>query len=153
MDQGAAASWPARYLEDEISAVQSAMNLKIDDESSFMSEYQGTPLRPDMSDSPKATPEFIASKLNGVRRGELRRGPIRKRVHRHSRRRLVLVRLRLVSRVRRMDLRLWDMAAARLEILHAAEGNPDPASPLPGHRPRGCDPSRYHGLDGGTLLA
>ena len=36
-----------------------------------MSEYQGEPMRPDMSDSPRATPELIASRVNGIPRGVL----------------------------------------------------------------------------------
>ncbi len=71
MDAGASASWPARFLPDEASAIQSGMNLKIDDEASFMSEYQGTPMRPDLSDSPRLSPAEIASKVNGIPRGEL----------------------------------------------------------------------------------
>ena len=71
MDLGASAPWPARFLPDEVSAIESAMNLKIDDEVSFMSEYQGEPMCPDMSDSPRATPELIASRVNGIPRGVL----------------------------------------------------------------------------------
>lgn len=71
MDLGASAPWPARFLPDEVSAIQSAMNLKLDYEVSFMSEYQGEPMRPDLSDSVKATPELIASKTNGIPCGVL----------------------------------------------------------------------------------
>ena len=43
MDEGARPTWKARFNIDEISAVQHAMNLKIADESSFLSEYQNLP--------------------------------------------------------------------------------------------------------------
>ena len=44
MDEGAVASWPARFNDDEISAIQFAMNLKFRDEATFLSEYQNEPL-------------------------------------------------------------------------------------------------------------
>lgn len=71
MDLGGAAAWPARHLDDEASAIQHGMNLKIDDETSFMAEYQGSPIRPDLAESPKLTAGTIAGKTNGIRRGEL----------------------------------------------------------------------------------
>ena len=71
MDLGGSAAWPARYLDDEASAIQHGMNLKIDDEMSFMAEYQGSPIRPDLAESPKLTADVIAGKTNGIKRGEL----------------------------------------------------------------------------------
>lgn len=44
MDRGAVASWPERFRDDEISAIQYAMNLKIDDEASFYAEGQSEPI-------------------------------------------------------------------------------------------------------------
>lgn len=43
MDLGAQASWPARFNEDEISAIQNAMNLKFRDSEAFTNEYQNEP--------------------------------------------------------------------------------------------------------------
>lgn len=48
MDEGAVCSWPDRYNADEISAIQSAMNLKFRDESAFLSEYQNEPPETDV---------------------------------------------------------------------------------------------------------
>lgn len=48
MDAGAVCSWPERYNADEISAIQSAMNLKFRDESAFLSEYQNEPPETDV---------------------------------------------------------------------------------------------------------
>ncbi len=44
MDEGAKVSWEARFNPDEISALQHAMNLKLQDEIAFASEYQNDPL-------------------------------------------------------------------------------------------------------------
>lgn len=43
MDAGASPTWKERFNADEVSAVQHAMNLRIRDESAFMSEYQNLP--------------------------------------------------------------------------------------------------------------
>lgn len=40
MDEGCKPNWSARYNDDEISAIQNAMNLYFRDEASFRSEYQ-----------------------------------------------------------------------------------------------------------------
>jgi hypothetical protein len=69
MDAGADPTWPARFNADELSAVQGAMNLKIDNEAVFMSEYQNSPIDPHEGDSPRLTAAQIAAKTNGIRRG------------------------------------------------------------------------------------
>lgn len=71
MDAGASAAWPARHLDDEVSAIQHAMNLKLDDEASFMAEYQNSPAPRDAGGLEVLTPEAIATKTSGVPRGEL----------------------------------------------------------------------------------
>lgn len=43
MDLGAEVSWPARFNADELSAIQSAMNLFIDNPRAFAAEYQNDP--------------------------------------------------------------------------------------------------------------
>jgi len=43
MDAGAVVSWADRFEEDEISAIQHAMNKKANDESAFWSEFQNDP--------------------------------------------------------------------------------------------------------------
>lgn len=44
LDAGAQVAWPQRYNPDEASAIQHAMNLKLQNESAFMAEYQNQPL-------------------------------------------------------------------------------------------------------------
>ena len=44
MDKGAKVAWHERFNDDELSALQHAMNLFFDDEASFMAEYQNDPL-------------------------------------------------------------------------------------------------------------
>lgn len=71
MDRGADPSWLDRYDPDEISAVQNAMNLKLDDEHTFWAEYQNAPLDTDMKPTGILTADQIADKLNGLGPGEL----------------------------------------------------------------------------------
>ncbi len=44
MDEGCRAAWPERFNEDEVSAIQNAMNLFYRDEEAFWSEYQNQPI-------------------------------------------------------------------------------------------------------------
>ena len=71
MDAGAAVAWPARHNEDELSAVQHAMNLKYQDEAAFWAEYQNEPLPEDTGDDEMLTADEIAAKTNGHRRREV----------------------------------------------------------------------------------
>ncbi len=48
MDLGAMVAWPERFNYDERSAIQHAMNLKLQDEAAFFAEYQNEPL-PEMA--------------------------------------------------------------------------------------------------------
>ncbi len=40
MDEGAVIAWQERFNYDELSAIQHAMNLKLQDEAAFFAEYQ-----------------------------------------------------------------------------------------------------------------
>lgn len=70
LDEGAEASWPERKLDEEVSAIQHAMNLYCRDKAAFYAEYQNQPL--DLSESAshplRLTKEVLAGKLNGVPR-------------------------------------------------------------------------------------
>ena len=44
MDAGLVIAWPVRFNYDELSAIQHAMNLKLQDEAAFWAEYQNEPL-------------------------------------------------------------------------------------------------------------
>ncbi len=71
MDEGAKVSWEARYNPDEVSALQHAMNLRLQDEAAFMSEYQNEPLPEDMDDDALLSVDEIASKVNGLAKGKV----------------------------------------------------------------------------------
>lgn len=66
MDEGAVVSWDARYNHDEISALQHAMNLKLQDETAFQAEYQNDPLPEDTEDDGILSVDEIAGKVNGL---------------------------------------------------------------------------------------
>jgi hypothetical protein len=72
MDEGAKVAWPQRYNHDEASAIQHAMNLKLQDEAAFFAEYQNEPLpEDDLVDEELLSADEIARKLNGMKRGEV----------------------------------------------------------------------------------
>jgi len=66
MDEGAEVSWEARFNHDEVSALQHAMNLKLQDETAFQSEYQNDPLPEDTEDDSLLSVDEIAGKVNGL---------------------------------------------------------------------------------------
>ena len=68
MDAGASVAWPARFNHDERSAIQHAMNLKLQDEAAFWAEYQNDPLPEVDADDDLLTAEQIAAKTNGMPR-------------------------------------------------------------------------------------
>jgi len=72
MDEGAAVAWAERFNYDELSAVQHAMNLKLQDEAAFWAEYQNEPL-PEATalDEDLLTTDQICAKLSGHQRGEV----------------------------------------------------------------------------------
>lgn len=75
MDTGAVVAWPARYNEDELSAVQHVMNLRADlGDEAFSAEYQNEPLRAEVDTLPTLTAATVAGKLSGVKRGTVPAG-------------------------------------------------------------------------------
>jgi hypothetical protein len=71
MDEGTLVAWPQRHNPDELSAIQHAMNLKLDHgEAAFWAEYQNEPL-PDAVDGEVLSADTIAAKTNGMKRGEV----------------------------------------------------------------------------------
>ena len=68
MDQGAKVAWPERFNHDEESAIQHAMNLKLQDEAAFFAEYQNEPLPEDTGTDDELTPDQIARKFNRMER-------------------------------------------------------------------------------------
>jgi len=72
MDEGTQVAWPERFNHDELSAVQHAMNLKLQNEGAFFAEYQNEPLpEKGVEDEGLLTADQIASKANGHKRGEV----------------------------------------------------------------------------------
>lgn len=76
MDAGAKVSWPERHNKNELSAVQYAMNLKIDNPEAFASEYQNEPLITDAQANARAAEipgDETAMRINGIPRGKIPR--------------------------------------------------------------------------------
>ena len=68
MDEGSAVAWEARFNPDELSALQYAMDLKLQDEPAFLAEYQNEPLPDDFGGDDLLSEDEIAAKLNGLPR-------------------------------------------------------------------------------------
>ena len=69
MDAGAVAAWPERFESGEASAVQHAMNIKLDrGPRAFASEYQNAPLD-ERPEADALDPVAIAKRTNGLERG------------------------------------------------------------------------------------
>ncbi len=70
MDVGSVVAWKERKDSTEISAIQHAMNLKLQrGEPAFWAEYQNEPLVDELGDAEKLTHDQIAGKTNGMKRG------------------------------------------------------------------------------------
>jgi hypothetical protein len=69
MDTGAVIAWPERFNHDELSAIQHAMNLKLQDEAAFFAEYQNEPLPEVAATDSELSADQIASKTNRLERG------------------------------------------------------------------------------------
>jgi len=76
LDEGAVVAWPERYNHDEASAVQHAMNLKLQDEAAFFAEYQNEPLPATEQQATDLSPDDIVSRLNRCPRGVVPSGCI-----------------------------------------------------------------------------
>ena len=61
-------AWPERFNHDELSAIQHAMNLKLQDEAAFFAEYQNEPLPEVAATDDELTADQIASKTNRMER-------------------------------------------------------------------------------------
>lgn len=67
LDEGAKVAWAARFNPDEISALQHAMNLRLQDATSFAAEFQNEPLVARASaDEALLDASTIARRLNGL---------------------------------------------------------------------------------------
>jgi len=68
MDAGAEVYWPQRFRKDELSAIQSAMNIYFRDPEAFASEYQNEPLEDDQATEVYWPAVEIARKVSGYDR-------------------------------------------------------------------------------------
>ena len=71
MDEGSIIAWPERFNHDELSAIQHAINLRLQDEAAFFAEYQNEPLPEVQAQDDELTADQIASKLNRMKRGDV----------------------------------------------------------------------------------
>lgn len=70
MDAGATIAWDGRKKEDELSALQSAMNVKIDKPKTFAAEWQNEPeTEASLSEVPQIQATDLLRKMNGIPRG------------------------------------------------------------------------------------
>ena len=75
MDAGAKPAWPQRKNEEEVSAIQHAMNLWIRDRQSFMAEMQNEPEADQSAEAVELrTAEQIAGQVSGYARNEIAQG-------------------------------------------------------------------------------
>ena len=70
MDEGAEVAWPQRKHDDELSALQHAMNLYYRDAAAFNAEYQNEPTVGDKDDI-LLTVDDVMAKVNDRKRGEI----------------------------------------------------------------------------------
>lgn len=77
MDSGCSPAWPERFNPDEITAIQHAMNLRIDGPESFESEYQNEPKSVADENRGQLTTELILGRINRHKRGLVPAGSTR----------------------------------------------------------------------------
>lgn len=80
LDEGARVAWEQRFNPQEASAIQHAMNLKLQDPAAFAAEYQNEPLTDRAGGDDGVgllTLEEIARRVNGYPEGELPAGTIK----------------------------------------------------------------------------
>lgn len=69
MDLGAVVGWKERFNADELTAIQNAMNLRIDRPNSFAAEYQNEPVSIEYSQGlPELSSDAVSKRLNGLER-------------------------------------------------------------------------------------
>ena len=71
MDVGASIAWPERFNHDELSAIQHAMNLRLQDERAFCAEYQNEPLPEETPQEDELTVDQVAAKTNRLQRADV----------------------------------------------------------------------------------
>lgn len=69
MDAGARVAWEERHNPDELSALQNAMNLRIDNPRGFAAEYQNEPVADLLGSVAELEPDQVAAKITRIPRG------------------------------------------------------------------------------------
>ena len=81
MDAGADVSWKERFNHDELSAVQHAMNLKLQDEAAFFAEYQNEPIVETEGEEMLTAEEIAASSRSVAETAKTMGGAANETVH------------------------------------------------------------------------
>ncbi len=71
MDVGASIAWPERFNHDELSAIQHAMNLRLQDERAFCAEYQNEPLPEETPQEDELSADQVAAKTNRLKSADV----------------------------------------------------------------------------------
>lgn len=69
LQEGSIVAWPERFADDELDALQHAMNLFFQDRQAFFAEYQNDPLPADLGNVVELTADIVVSRLSNVPRG------------------------------------------------------------------------------------
>jgi hypothetical protein len=69
LEEGAVASWPERFTEKEVSAIQNSMHWYFRDSKAFWAEGQNRPLARVETSAAALTPELVAAKASNLPRG------------------------------------------------------------------------------------
>lgn len=64
MDHGAIVAWPERFNDDELSAIQYAYNLKLQDPIAFAAEYQNEPITNDNNSTAGLATTHVTERIN-----------------------------------------------------------------------------------------
>ena len=70
LDAGLRAAWPARFKPDELSAIQSCMNVKLTDPVVFACEFQNCPLVDELSNA-QTNPDDVLTRLINLKRWQV----------------------------------------------------------------------------------
>ncbi len=71
MDEGCIPSWPERFEQGQISAIQYGMDIWAKNEGTFWAEYQNAPLAEEQGDIETLRAADIMARVNGLRRGQV----------------------------------------------------------------------------------
>ena len=144
MDAGAIVAWPQRYNEDELSAIQHAMNLRLRDEAAFFAEYQNEPIVEEIGEEMLTAEADRRQAQRLPRRRDSPRLQPPDDVHRRPAEGPVLDALRVGGELHRLRRGLRCLARPEAAVLHAAGRAGDHWAGRPG---AGLEGQIYAALD------